>query len=77
LYAKEYTFDDVQRIENSGFCENLLFWLEDNNKSGNLPQLADGITPLSVSAGNAMLFDIAENSETGTYYIQINLTYRR
>ena len=77
LYAKEYTFDDVQRLENSGFCENFTFWLEDNNLSGALPELDEGLKAESISASNGMMFELSENSTTGTYYIQINLIYRR
>lgn len=77
LYAKEYTFDDVQRLENSGFCEEFTFWLEDKNTAGELPDLGENITAEKVSASNGMMFEIAENSDTGTYYIQINLIYRR
>ena len=77
LYAKEYTFDDVQRLENSGFCENFTFWLEDKNTAGELPDLGDSLTAEKVSASNGMMFELSENSTTGTYYIQINLIYRR
>lgn len=77
LDIRNYTFDDAKRLENSGFCERLIFWLSDNSKYGILPELDSGVTPLSISAENGMLFDISESGDIGTYRIQIKLIYRR
>lgn len=77
IYIKNFTFDDTKRLENSGFCEHFIFWLEDNRLKDNLPTLDVGLCPLSVSAENGTLFDVNENGDIGTYQIQIHLIYRR
>lgn len=76
LYAKEYTNDDVERLENVGFCEDLQFWITDQSDANNFPEI-EGISPVLITADNGQLYDLDESGDTGTYQIQIHFTFRR
>ena len=77
LYALDYSYDDAKRLENAGFCENLTFWVEDNTYNKVLPDLPEGLEPVSVSADNGILYDNEESGDKAIYQIQIHLIYRR
>ena len=79
LYAKDCTIEDKNRLENNGFCEDFMFWVEDKNCKGELPKLAEtvGSFPESIAAANGMLLYYDDTATTGTYQIQLKLIYIR
>lgn len=77
LYAKRFTTEDAVRLENSGFCEDFCAWVDAKSYAGELPSLSKNLSPQSITAGNGFLFALSENAQTGTYQIQIKLTYMR
>ena len=70
LYCDNYTFDDVQRLEQSNFIFRLMEYMMENE-----PPFTELDAELSVQNGS--LFEIREDGEFGKYLIQINLTYEK
>lgn len=70
LYCDNYTFDDVQRLEQSNFMYRLMEYMLETP----IP-----FTELNaeLSVQNGSLFEIREDGEFGKYLIQINLTYEK
>lgn len=71
LYIRKYTLDDFSRLESSNFNMSLQEYLVDislDNFSGENKQ---------ISANNGSMFEIDEDSASGLYLIQINLTYEK
>lgn len=75
LQSREYTADDLSRLNASAFTEAFIWWVEEQNVSGNFPELADNFTPESISADNGMLLALDEDGDRGLYQIQIHLTF--
>jgi len=76
LQSREYTSDDLSRLNASAFTEAFTFWLSRKNRSGDFPELPDGMEPESISADNGMLLALDEDGDRGVYQIQIHLTFR-
>lgn len=77
LQSREYTADDLSRLNASAFTENFVFWVEDRNSSRQFPQLPDGFEPVSISADNGMLLALDEDGDRGIYQVQIHLVFKR
>lgn len=79
LYFRNATDYDVQRLENCRFCQNLIFWVRDKNRSEELPRLGNdaghALSADSVSAENGRLLYYDESLIHGVYQTAINLTY--
>lgn len=70
-----YSADRIQNIGNIAFYEELLDWIERQNRLENFPEIPEGRYPEElrvVSPG--YLFD--ESMESARYQIQIELIYR-
>lgn len=76
LQSREYTSDDLSRLNASAFTEAFTFWVSRKNRSGDYPELPDGMYPESISADNGMLLALDEDGDRGVYQIQIHLTFR-
>ncbi|WP_072417767.1 hypothetical protein [Ruminococcus sp. YE71] len=76
LQSREYTADDLSRLNASAFTETFTFWISRQNSSGSFPELPDGMYPESISADNGMLLALDEDGDRGVYQIQIHLTFR-
>ncbi len=74
LYASKYTIEDADRLTNSGFLEKLSDWIAEKNKARAFPMIEKGHIQ-KITAANAILFDLAENGDTGLYQIQIQVIY--
>lgn len=73
----ESTADDLERMANAGFYEELAAWFESKTKSGSLPTLASGKTSEEIFAtGWGFLFQQSQ-SETGIYQIQCRLVFKQ
>lgn len=75
LYAREYTTDDAERLENSGFLERFGGWLSRCTLLGMLPDLGEGRAADSMAVTSAMLYDVDESGQKGIYQIQFYLDY--
>jgi len=73
----ESTADDLERLENIGFYEELLTWFEHQTSDKMLPSLDEGQECISIEAlGWGFLF--AEGiSDTGIYQVQCQLVYNQ
>ena len=77
LQSREYTADDLSRLNASAFTENFIFWIEDQNSSGNYPHLAENFIPTNIKADNGMLLALDEDGDRGLCQIQIHLTFEK
>lgn len=73
--SREYFSEDVNTcIENLGFYEEFEKWIEEQNNSGDLPDLEDDREPVSIEVTTrAYAFDVDTN--TARYQIQLRLLY--
>ena len=46
LQSREYTADDLSRLNASAFTEDFIFWIEKQNSSRNYPELAGNFEPI-------------------------------
>jgi len=77
LQSREYTADDLSRLNASAFTEDFIWWIEEQNASRNYPVLAENFTPTSIKADNGMLLALDEDGDRGLYQIQIHLNFER
>jgi len=77
LQSREYTADDISRLNASEFTENLIFWVENQNMIRNFPELDNGCDPIKISADNGMLLALDEDGDRGIYQIQLHLTFNK
>lgn len=77
LYARGWTVDDVVRLENSTFLEDLADWVEEQQMSGLTPKFGDDPDSEEITAQNGMLYQLDPNGQTGLYQIQIAVTYEK
>lgn len=69
-----YSQERQQNIENSAFYERFSEWVENQNKSGNLPELPDGMEAQGIYAvSSGYLF--GESKTSARYQIQLRLEY--
>lgn len=75
LHSREYTADDMQRLDASEFTEAFIFWIRTQNKQQNFPETGEDIEPQSITADNGLLLALDENGDRGLYQIQIHFTF--
>ena len=75
LYARNWTVDDVIRLENTTFLDDFQQWVEEQQAAGLTPKFGDDPDTEEISAQNGMLFELAEGGQTGLYQIQIKINY--
>ncbi len=71
-----YSRDSIENLKASGFYEKLAEWLEIQSRTGNLPDLPEGMAAQKIEAttnGYCMAADIQQNVQR--YQIQCRLTY--
>ena len=77
-FAFQITFstaDELERIENSGFCEDFSDWLESQTNAGTLPTMETGKTAEKIEAVNWGNIQEQGDSGTATYLITCRLIY--
>ncbi len=77
LQSREYTTDDLSRLNASNFTENFIFWIDDNNENDILPKLADNLKATQITADNGICLAVDDNGDRGIYQIQIHLIFGR
>jgi hypothetical protein len=75
LQSREYTADDLSRLNASAFTEDFIFWIEEQNSIRNYPQLGENFIPTEIKADNGMLLALDDDGDRGLYQIQIHLTF--
>ena len=77
LQSREYTADDLSRLNAAEFIERVVFWTADRSRSGQLPRLPPGFEPVSISADNGMLLALDDDGDRGVYQVQLHLVFKR
>lgn len=78
VFASRLHYSDEIRnnIDNSGFFESFQNWLDECTECGNLPKMADNLTPYKIEAqSSGYLFDINGDFQNARYQIQCRLLY--
>ncbi len=75
LYARDWTIDDVARLENTEFLDEFADWVEEQVRTGAAPIFGDDPDLERITAQNGMLYQMDPDGQTGLYQIQINITY--
>lgn len=75
LQSREYTADDLARLNASGFTENFIFWTEEQNRNKNYPELGEGLAAESISADNGLLLALDDDGDRGIYQVQLHLIF--
>ncbi len=71
-----YGEDTLQNISNSGLCEDIFAWIEEQNSVRNLPRLPEGMTAQKIEGiSTAYLLDEDSQNFAARYQIQCRLTY--
>jgi hypothetical protein len=74
--SRDYTLEELSRLDSMGFYETLAEWFETQTKSGTLPSLDAGKTVEKIEALQwGYLFQ--ERQTTGVYQVQCRLTYKQ
>ena len=76
LQSREYTVDDMSRLNASAFTEKFTFWIEGQNKARNYPELPDGMKAERITADNGMLLYIDDDGNRGIYQVQMHLLFK-
>lgn len=77
LQSREYTHDDLARLNNAEFTEQFIFWLQDLNSNEDFPVLPKRCTAQKIYADNGIILSLDENGDRGEYQIQIHLIFER
>lgn len=75
LLLKSNSEDDLQRLENLDWLDDLSDWIEKQNRLRNYPVLKNKQIK-EISCANAITIDTNEEGTTSTYYIQLYFNVR-
>jgi hypothetical protein len=76
LSSKEYTVDDLTRIDNNGFYQDFTSWMESQTKSKVFPTLGAKQTATKIEATSwGYLFGREADAQSGVYQINCKLYY--
>lgn len=75
IQADLTTADDIERVENSEFFENLSDWFDTQSEAGVLPALGSGKTATKIESVNWSFILEQGNNDTAIYQITCKLTY--
>ena len=75
ITLRKFAKADANRLDNSAFMENLQSYFDDSGDNDYLPDMPDGYEAKEITAANAMLMEQGVSGKTGTYTIQLILTY--
>lgn len=74
--VSKLTMDDLRRLENNEFFEDLQTWLKTQSDAGNLPTMDTGQTPQKIEAISWGYLQQQGQSNTGVYQILCRLEYQ-
>lgn len=75
LQSREYTADDMSRLNASEFTEDFLFWTEEQNMQRSFPKLGEDRIVTHMSADNGILLALDEDGDRGIYQIQLHIFF--
>lgn len=75
LLLKNSSEDDLQRLKNLDWIDDLSNWIDKQNQLRNLPKLKNGEVK-EVSCANAITYDTNEDGSISTYYLQLYFNIR-
>lgn len=75
LQSREYTADDLSRLNASEFTENFIFWTEEQNMQRRFPKLGKNRIVTNMSADNGILLALDEDGDRGIYQIQLHIFF--
>lgn len=75
LQSREYTADDLSRLNASEFTENFIFWTEEQNMQKSFPKLGEDRIVTHMSADNGILLALDEDGDRGIYQIQLHIFF--
>lgn len=75
LLLKANSEDDLQRLENLDWLDDLSDWIDEQNQSKNYPKLNNKKIK-EVSCANAITYESEEDSSISTYYLQLYFNVR-
>lgn len=70
LLLKSNSEDDLQRLENLDWIDNLSDWIDKQNRLKNYPVLKNKQVK-EVSCANAITYETSEDGSISTYYLQL------
>ena len=77
LLLKSTSEDDLSRLTNLDWLDDLMNWLELQNKNKNYPILEDDRIVENVSCANALTYQTSEDGATSIYSLQIYFDVRK
>ena len=77
LVAREFTFQDVERVENAAFLEQFSEWIGEQERARNFPDFGEGIEITAMECANGFLYQLDETGQKGLYQIQCKIFYTR
>lgn len=75
IQSREYTSDDLARLNASEFTESFIFWIEEQNMQNRFPELGEDRTVTRMTADNGILLAIDEDGDRGVYQIQLHVFF--
>ena len=75
LLLKANSEDDLQRLENLDWLDDLSDWIDEQNQSKNYPKLNNKKIK-EVSCANAITYETSEDGSVSTYYLQLYFNVR-
>lgn len=75
LLLKANSEDDLQRLENLDWLDDLSDWIDEQNQSKNYPKLNNKKIK-EVSCANAITYETSEDGLVSTYYLQLYFNVR-
>lgn len=75
LLLKANSEDDLQRLENLDWLDDLSDWIDEQNQSKNYPKLNNKKIK-KVSCANAITYETSEDGSVSTYYLQLYFNVR-
>lgn len=75
LLLKVNSEDDLQRLENLDWLDDLSDWIDEQNQSKNYPKLNNKKIK-EVSCANAITYETSEDGSVSTYYLQLYFNVR-
>ena len=75
LLLKANSEDDLQRLENLDWLDDLSDWIDEQNQSKNYPKLNNKKIK-EVSCANAITYETSEDCSVSTYYLQLYFNVR-
>lgn len=75
LWLKNYSEDDINRIQSLGLLDDFSEWANKQVQLGNIPNIGENKTVYQISTTNILLMNENEDGTIGDYGIQLYVNY--